>query len=156
MIKNYLKIAWRNLWKHKVYSLLNILGLSTGITACIIIMLFVFYEKSSDGIHSKNILTSKHVTAITGSRQKLGNNLDWGFSEMSVRINGRNTKEAISEIESTWKKMHLMTTLNTSFWMHISQSCIGPITPSVRSLGFWPDSPYSFPVLGCLAWLPSR
>lgn len=66
MIKNYLKIAWRNLWKHKVYSLLNILGLSTGITACIIIMLFVFYEKSFDGIHTKNIYRLDEVQKFEG------------------------------------------------------------------------------------------
>ncbi|MDQ6478304.1 ABC transporter permease [Dyadobacter sp. LHD-138] len=66
MIKNYLKIAWRNLWKHKVYSLLNILGLSTGITACIVIMLFVFYEKSFDGIHSKNIYRLDEVQKFEG------------------------------------------------------------------------------------------
>ncbi|SEI82177.1 putative ABC transport system permease protein [Dyadobacter koreensis] len=66
MIKNYLKIAWRNLWKHKGYSLLNILGLATGITACIIIMLFVFYEKSFDGIHSKNIYRLDEVQKFEG------------------------------------------------------------------------------------------
>lgn len=66
MIKNYLKIAWRNLWKHKVYSLLNILGLATGITACIIIMLFVFYEKSFDTMHSKNIYRLDEVQKYEG------------------------------------------------------------------------------------------
>jgi putative ABC transport system permease protein len=66
MLKSYLKIAWRNLWKHKVYSFLNILGLATGITACIIIMLFVFYEKSFDGIHSKNIYRLDEVQKYEG------------------------------------------------------------------------------------------
>ena len=66
MIKNYLKIAWRNLWKHKGYSLLNILGLATGMTACIVIMLFVFYEKSFDGIHSKNIYRLDEVQKFEG------------------------------------------------------------------------------------------
>jgi len=66
VIKNYLKIAWRNLWKHKGYSLLNILGLATGMTACIVIMLFVFYEKSFDGIHSKNIYRLDEVQKFEG------------------------------------------------------------------------------------------
>jgi len=66
MIKNYLKIAWRNLWKHKGYSLLNILGLATGMTACIIIMLFVFYEKSFDGIHTKNVYRLDEVQKFEG------------------------------------------------------------------------------------------
>ena len=66
MLKNYLKIAWRNLWKHKGYSLLNILGLATGMAACIIIMLFVFYEKSFDTIHTKNVYRLDEVQKFEG------------------------------------------------------------------------------------------
>jgi putative ABC transport system permease protein len=40
MIKNYLKIAWRNLMKNKIFSFINILGLTIGITACMMIFLF--------------------------------------------------------------------------------------------------------------------
>jgi len=66
MIRNYLKVAWRNLWKHKVYSMLNILGLATGITACIIILLFVFYENSFDNFHSRNIYRLNEVQKYEG------------------------------------------------------------------------------------------
>ena len=55
MIRNYFKTAWRNIWKNKVFSAINIIGLAIGIAACIIIMVFVYYEKSFDGIHTKNI-----------------------------------------------------------------------------------------------------
>lgn len=41
MLKNYFKIAWRNLLRHKVYSAINILGLAIGISACVLIFLFV-------------------------------------------------------------------------------------------------------------------
>src|SRR5687768_7322426 len=41
MLKNYIKIAWRNLIRNKVYSAINILGLAIGISACILIFLFV-------------------------------------------------------------------------------------------------------------------
>lgn len=41
MLKNYFKIAWRNLLRHKVYSAINIMGLAIGIAACILIFLFV-------------------------------------------------------------------------------------------------------------------
>ncbi|GEO04851.1 ABC transporter permease [Adhaeribacter aerolatus] len=41
MLKNYFKIAWRNLRRNKIYSAINILGLATGISACILIFLFV-------------------------------------------------------------------------------------------------------------------
>jgi putative ABC transport system permease protein len=53
MIKNYLKIAWRNLIRHKGFSLINIGGLSIGIAACLLISLYVNYELSYDGYHVK-------------------------------------------------------------------------------------------------------
>ena len=53
MIKNYLKIAWRNLWKNKIFSAINIVGLAIGMAACILIMVFVFYEKNFDRLKLK-------------------------------------------------------------------------------------------------------
>jgi putative ABC transport system permease protein len=66
MIKNYIKIAWRNIWKNKVFSAINIIGLAIGMAACIVIMLFVFYEKSFDNIHSKNIYRLNEVQKFEG------------------------------------------------------------------------------------------
>lgn len=51
MFKNYLKTAWRNLMKSKVFSLINILGLTIGITVCMMIYLFVINEFSYDNFH---------------------------------------------------------------------------------------------------------
>ncbi|MGN6341631.1 MAG: ABC transporter permease [Ginsengibacter sp.] len=48
MIKNYLKIAWRNLMKNKVFSLINIVGLSTGLACCMLISLYILNETSYD------------------------------------------------------------------------------------------------------------
>ena len=66
MIKNYIKIAWRNIWKNKVFSAINIVGLSVGMAACIVIMLFVFYEKSFDNMHTKNIYRLNEVQKFEG------------------------------------------------------------------------------------------
>ena len=66
MFKNYLKTAWRNLWKNKVFSAINIVGLAIGMAACIVIMLFVFYEKSFDNFHSKNIYRLNEVQKFEG------------------------------------------------------------------------------------------
>src|SRR5450755_2144356 len=57
MIKNYFKIAWRNLMKNKVFSFINILGLTIGITVCMMIFLFIMNEYSVDSFHKneKNI-----------------------------------------------------------------------------------------------------
>ena len=48
MIKNFVKIAFRNILKHKAYSLLNISGLAIGMACAIMIMLYVINEKSYD------------------------------------------------------------------------------------------------------------
>lgn len=48
MIRNYLKTAWRNTRKNKLFSFINILGLSIGIATCFIIMLYVQDELSYD------------------------------------------------------------------------------------------------------------
>lgn len=44
MFRNYLLVAVRNIWRNKVFSLLNILGLVTGISAALVVYLVVFYE----------------------------------------------------------------------------------------------------------------
>ncbi len=54
MLQNYLKIALRSLVKNKVYSSLNILGLTIGLTCSIIISLFVYDEISYDQFHEKS------------------------------------------------------------------------------------------------------
>jgi len=51
MLRNYLKIAWRNLAKNKVFSFINIFGLSVGLTCCILISLYIYHEISYDTYH---------------------------------------------------------------------------------------------------------
>jgi len=51
MIKNYLKIALRNLLKYKVYSIINVFGLSVGLACCILIILFIRDELNYDKFH---------------------------------------------------------------------------------------------------------
>src|SRR6185437_9535114 len=48
MLKNYFKTAWRNLIHNKVYSVLNILGLATGMAAALLIGLWVYDQSSYD------------------------------------------------------------------------------------------------------------
>lgn len=48
MLKNYLKVALRNLWKNKSFSAINIIGLATGLAVCLLIVLYVVDELSYD------------------------------------------------------------------------------------------------------------
>ena len=53
MIRNYLKIALRNLMRNKFYSIINVFGLATGIACFLLIVLFVRDELAYDAFHSK-------------------------------------------------------------------------------------------------------
>lgn len=53
MLKNYLTVALRNLWKHKFYSIINILGLAIGLCCFLFILVFVRDELSYDLYHEK-------------------------------------------------------------------------------------------------------
>lgn len=54
MIKNYIKIAFRNIWKRKGYSLINIGGLGIGIAAAILISLYAINELTYDSFHQNS------------------------------------------------------------------------------------------------------
>lgn len=53
MLKNYLKIAWRNLLKNKTFSIINISGLAIGLSCFLLIALYVLDEVSFDRFHEK-------------------------------------------------------------------------------------------------------
>jgi putative ABC transport system permease protein len=53
MIRNYFKIAWRNLVRNKAFSFINIAGLAFGLTCCLLLVLYLQHELSYDRFHSK-------------------------------------------------------------------------------------------------------
>ena len=52
MFKNYLKLAFRNLWKQRLFSFINVLGLAIGMACCFLIVQYVQHEKSYDQFHA--------------------------------------------------------------------------------------------------------
>ncbi|MEM1338814.1 MAG: ABC transporter permease [Bacteroidota bacterium] len=69
MLKNNLKIAWRNLWKRKVFTAINILGLAIGFGSAILIFLFLQYHLSFDDFHPNQdriyrMATEEHLDGI--------------------------------------------------------------------------------------------
>ena len=52
MLKNFFKVAIRNLWRHKGYSFLNIFGLAMGMTCSLLILLWINDERSVDAFHA--------------------------------------------------------------------------------------------------------
>jgi len=70
MIKNYFKIAWRNLWKHKFYTFINMFGLALSIDCSIILFQFITYHLSFDTYHhdAKHVYRVVHrLTAFEGA-----------------------------------------------------------------------------------------
>ena len=91
MLKNYCKIALRNLLRRKAFSLINILGLAFGIAVCLIIYIYVSYEKSYDtfNVNADNIYRMENVRYYTsgidssaGCIAKLGPALKEEFPEI--------------------------------------------------------------------------
>ncbi len=64
MFRNNFKVASRNLLKHKFYSLINVLGLATGMTCSLLIFLYVSHELSYDSFHEKRSRIYRIVTDI--------------------------------------------------------------------------------------------
>ena len=52
MIRNYMKITWRNIRNNKIYSFINIMGLAVGMACCFLILLWVQDELSYDKFHA--------------------------------------------------------------------------------------------------------
>lgn len=75
MFKNYLKTAWQNIRKNKLFSAINILGLSAGLACCILIFLFIQYEFSYDKFN----LQAKNIYRVTSVMQSAN-----GESELAV------------------------------------------------------------------------
>jgi putative ABC transport system permease protein len=53
MLRNYVKIAWRNLLRHRTFSLINLLGLSISIAFCLLLFFHIRYEQSFDEFQAK-------------------------------------------------------------------------------------------------------
>ena len=95
MYSNYLKIAFRNLVKNKVYSLINIVGLSIGLTAAILILLYVKDEVSYDRFHTK----SPNIYRVVSDWYKPDGSIGH-HDGLSSNLQGPIFKEKIPEIEA--------------------------------------------------------
>ncbi len=69
MIKNYVKIAWRNLLKNRTFSLINIIGLAVSMSVCLLIISVIADQKSYDTFHEKIDRIYRVLTAGKNSNQ---------------------------------------------------------------------------------------
>src|ERR1700733_8697477 len=96
MLKNYFKIGFRNLRRHKGYAFINILGLALGLACSIIIFTLVTYHLSFDQFHKNKdrifrVVTDFHYDEIehqSGVPQPFGEAFrnDYSFVEKAARV----------------------------------------------------------------------
>ncbi|MBC8153529.1 MAG: ABC transporter permease, partial [Bacteroidetes bacterium] len=72
MLRNYFKIAWRNLWRNRLYTTLNVVGLAIGLSACWIIYRLVSYEFAFDQHHANRDHIYRVVTRFNRDGQQSG------------------------------------------------------------------------------------
>jgi putative ABC transport system permease protein len=94
MFKNYLKTALRNLFKHKVFSLINIFGLAIGMAACLLILQYVSFELSYDNFHTN----ADRIYRLQQNRYNKGElSTQWAAGAAGV---GLALKQALPEVET--------------------------------------------------------
>lgn len=94
MIKNYLKIAFRALWRYKMHTTINILGLGLGIMCCLLIALYVADEWTFDTFHSK----AERIYRVY-AKENWGINQEF-FNTVTPFPMGPALKENFPEVES--------------------------------------------------------
>jgi putative ABC transport system permease protein len=93
MIKNYFKIAWRNIVRQKGYSAINIVGLAIGIAACLLILQYVSFELSYENFQ----VNRDRIYRVRQDRYDNGKlSTQWVSGAYAV---GNSFKDAIPEIE---------------------------------------------------------
>ena len=108
MIKNYFKSAWRNLWKNKITTLINLFGLSVGMTTAVFIFIWVQNEISFDDYQPNN----NHIFRITHTIQ-INKNETWKFEGSPMLLREAADKE-IPEVEKS-----VYTIVNSNSWSNI-------------------------------------
>lgn len=86
MFKNYVKIAWRNIARHKTHTVINVLGLSLGLCACISIYVISRYELSFDTFHPAKERIYRVMGDVTEST---GDKLHFARVPLPVTLDGR-------------------------------------------------------------------
>ncbi|MFL5739883.1 MAG: ABC transporter permease [Flavisolibacter sp.] len=72
MFRNYFKIAWRNLLKNKVYSIINIVGLAAGMAVAVLIGLWIWDEVTYDQYHGNHEQLAQVMTTFIDNDGKMG------------------------------------------------------------------------------------
>nr|WP_299386335.1 ABC transporter permease [Allomuricauda sp.] len=100
MLKLFLKIATRYLFKNRLYSFINITGLAIGIASFMLIMVYVNYEKSYDTFNGSDTVYRVYMDYMEGDKFVAGD-------AQTYNLSGPTLKEAFPEIQEQARLYHL-------------------------------------------------
>src|SRR6187401_2387476 len=103
MFKNYLKTAARNLWKHRTFSFINIIGLTVGLTSFILIALFIFDELTFDGLHKNAGNIYRVVESKTSADGKTTRRAGAGMQVSARAKTGFPEIQEVARISKFWR-----------------------------------------------------
>ena len=103
MIKNYFKIAFRNLWKHKTFSFINIIGVTIGLTSFLLIALFIFDELTFDRIHNNTNNIYRVVESKTDADGRITKRAGTGYQVSARAKTDLPGTEDIARISKYWR-----------------------------------------------------
>ena len=125
MIKNYFKVAWRNLKRHKVFTAINLVGLIVAFTSSILVFLAAYFDLSYDGFHTNanniyrtlnQVQTAEGVRYGNSMAYPLAPTLKKQFSEIkyaarikygsgTIRYHGKDYNKSIRTTDPDFLKM---------------------------------------------------
>ncbi|QJW91471.1 FtsX-like permease family protein [Spirosoma taeanense] len=106
MLRNYLKIAWRNIAKSKTFSFINVLGLALGMTCSLLILLWVQDERNIDRFHANGA----RMYQVFENQQWTGNELSTTSATpgpMAAALTAE-VPEIDKAVHLTWEEEHLL------------------------------------------------
>lgn len=119
MLQNYFKIAWRNIIKSKGYSLLNILGLATGMAVALLIGLWVFNQFAYD----KFLPNNQQLYKVQRNFYSNGDTLTFATTSLKLADALRTQIPEIEYVaESDWMGSHGLTVGTKKFYMNGGQT----------------------------------
>lgn len=103
MIRTYFKTAWRNIWKNKIFSFINIIGLTIGLTSFILIALFIFDELTFDRSHKHADNIYRVVENRTSPEGKTTKRAGTGFQVSARAKTGLPEIQDVARISVYWR-----------------------------------------------------
>ncbi|GEO02360.1 ABC transporter permease [Adhaeribacter aerolatus] len=113
MLHNYFKLAFRNLWRNKVFSFINIGGLSLGLACCMLIFSYIKDEISYDRFHAKkgqiyritaNIINEEEVTKTGSTNMVVGPAFKQAIPEIEAFVRMQEDFYIVRQQENTFNQ----------------------------------------------------